>query len=322
MRFLKTLFSLNCLASVGFYKKFACKNLFFENSFIRKDLHTYFIDKRKYFHLNKKDICTNTIIIPFYKDNYSYIFYDDKEEGIVVDPADYNIINDISKKENIKIKHVLCTHKHSDHNNGNQYYYEKNINVYGIKEYDNKYINQDISNLTHFQINNFKINIFLSNFHSKNQVSYLIENDNNKSKKKIFFTGDFLFISGIGKNFEQDNEDLYNSINKLKLLDKQNIYIFCGHEYTLDNLKFALTVDSTNKNLLSFYDHVVNSNKNYPTVPTLLEHEYLYNPFLRCDQNDVRKSIELYAKKKNLKIQQESDYIVILRLMKDNFKAS
>ncbi|CRH03687.1 targeted glyoxalase II, putative [Plasmodium relictum] len=316
MKILKTLLSLNYFANIR-YNICTSKKLFFENNYLKKKI--YMTDnKKKYFIVNKKDICTNVIIIPIYKDNYSYIFYDNKEEGIAVDPSDYKIINEVTKKENIKIRNVLCTHKHSDHNSGNFFFFDNKVNVYGIKENDNKYINKNINNINKFEINNFKITTFISNFHCKNHISYLIENSKNKLKK-IFFTGDFLFVCGIGKNFEANNSDLYNSINNLKSLDKKNTYIFCGHEYTLDNIKFALSVDSSNDNLKTFYEKMKNES-DIPTIPSLLEEEFLYNPFLRYNDEGIKNSIKKYAIKNNYVIEKNSDYLILLRIMKDNFK--
>ncbi|KAI4835585.1 targeted glyoxalase II [Plasmodium brasilianum] len=331
MNIVKILLTANFLTNVRLKNLLPVskKLFFFENNFFQKRIYNTINSERNYYHVKKEDLCSNVIIIPLYKDNYAYIFYDNKNEGIAVDPNDYKIINEIAEKENITIKNVLCTHKHSDHNSGNHFFYNKKINVYGIKESDNKYINkniqnkqnvQNMQNVHHFEIKNFKITTFLSNFHCINHVAYLVEHSKNKLKK-LFFTGDFLFICGIGKNFQADSKDLYNSINNLKKLDKGNIYIFCGHEYTLDNVKFALTVDPTNHKLTEFYQRLLKNENNLPTVPSLLEEEYSYNPFLRCDQDEnIKNAIHTYAKRNNYVIERNSDYITLLRIMKDNFK--
>ncbi|GAW82790.1 glyoxalase II [Plasmodium gonderi] len=298
------------------------KRIFFENGFLRRSVHTRLTKRdKKYFIVKKNDICTNVIIIPMYRDNYSYIFYDDKNEGVAVDPSDYSVVNEISEMENIKIKNILCTHKHSDHNGGNNYFFNKKMNVYGIKEKDNKYINKNLENVQNFEINNFKISTFLSNFHCNNHISYLIENSKKTLLKKIFFTGDFLFICGLGKNFEGNNMDLYNSVNNLKTLQKEagKIYVFCGHEYTQDNIKFALTVDACNQKLIDFHDQVLKNENTFPTVPSLLEDEFAYNPFLRCHHANIRNEIQKYAKKNNYVISKNYEYLVLLRIMKDNF---
>ncbi|EUD65185.1 endo-1,3(4)-beta-glucanase [Plasmodium inui San Antonio 1] len=300
--------------------------LFFERGlFSRNNVHiTSFTKKdKKYFIVKKPDMCTNVIIVPMYRDNYAYIFYDDKDEGVAVDPSDYNVVNEVAEMENIKIKNVLCTHKHADHNGGNSYFFNKKINVYGIKEKDNRYINRNLQNVQTFEINNFKISTFLSHFHCNNHISYLVENaQKDSSKNKIFFTGDFLFICGLGKNFEGNNFDLHNSVKNLKRLQKDaaNIYIFCGHEYTQDNVKFALTVDGLNPLLAAFQQQLLANKNMLPTVPSLLEDEFAYNPFLRCDEEYIQNEINKYAKRNHYVISAKSEYIALLRVMKDNFK--
>ncbi|EDL46803.1 hydroxyacylglutathione hydrolase [Plasmodium vivax India VII] len=300
--------------------------LFFERGlFSSGNIHsTRFTKKdKKYFIVKKPDICTNVIIVPMYRDNYAYIFYDDKDEGVAVDPSDHNVVNEIAEMEKIKIKNVLCTHKHADHNGGNSYFFNKKINVYGIKEKDNKYINSNLQNVKTFQINNFKISTFLSHFHCNNHISYLVENaQKDSSKKKIFFTGDFLFICGLGKNFEGNNFDLHNSVRNLKSLQKDaaNIYVFCGHEYTQDNVKFALSVDGVNPHLAAFHQQLLANEDLLPTVPSLLQDEFAYNPFLRCDEEYIQNEIKKYAKRNHYVISAKPEYISLLRVMKDNFK--
>ncbi|VWU52894.1 targeted glyoxalase II, putative [Hepatocystis sp. ex Piliocolobus tephrosceles] len=324
MRIMKAFIAFGCLSSKKSpYFRLSNNRIYFENNIIKRSIthSNRIVNDNKYFIVNNNDMCTNVLIIPMYKDNYSYIFYDDKEKAVAVDPSDYKKVNEIAEHENIKIKHVLCTHKHPDHNNGNKFFYNNKINVIGIKEHDNKHINNNIEHTNTFQINDYKIYTFISNFHCKNHISYLVQNEKNKLvKKNIFFTGDFLFICGIGKNFEAKNIDMYNSLNKLKKIDKKNTYIFCGHEYTLNNIQFALSVDADNEKLTEFYNQVLQNNKNLPTVPSLLEQEFLYNPFLRCHEKNIKKAVETYAHKNNYTIDKQSDYLMLLRIMKDNFK--
>lgn len=278
-------------------------------------------NNKNYFIVQREDVAAKVIIIPYYQDNYSYIFHRNSEEGVVVDPADYITVNKIASIENIKIKYVLCTHKHIDHNNGNKHYFEKQIHVYGIKENDNPYINQNLANVDSFQISQFYIKTLVSNFHSKNQVSYLVQDTKNKKLKNLFFSGDFLFLSGLGRNFERNNEDMYNSVNYLHSLDKTNTLIFCGHEYTLSNIKFALSVETNNEELKNYYKKIQNIRiKQLPSVPALLMDEYEHNPFLRCDKKSVQESIKAYAKKHKLNIVEPKDYLIILRRMKDEFR--
>lgn len=326
MKLLKTLYYLNCWGIIRNNalppRVFKKGPLFLNKGHNRMLTYSEVISRDNYFVFGKNDSNVTVLIIPMFKDNYSYIFFDKKEEGIVVDPSDYSKVESVAKKENVQIQNVLCTHKHLDHSAGNEHFLEQNASIYGIKDDGNPYINKNIIPNKEFQISSFTITTFISNFHATNHVSYLVKNINDNSKQ-LFFTGDFLFSSGIGRNFERNNEDLYNSINVIDIIEKNNTYVFCGHEYTTSNLQFALTVDSDNDALKKYYEDMQLIRKQgKPTIPTLLLHEYLYNPFLRYQENSIKRSVEQYAQQNNIPIQHPMDYLVILRQMKDNFVAA
>ena len=81
---------------------------------------------------------------------------------------------------------------------------------------------------------------------------------------------------------------MFNSLNKLSSLPK-NTKIYCGHEYTLSNLKFAIEVDSENQDLLDEFDRVNNLNTSIsPSLPSSLDKELKINPFLRCDNVSIK----------------------------------
>ncbi|SBS97336.1 targeted glyoxalase II, putative (tGloII) [Plasmodium ovale curtisi] len=322
MKITKALFTLSCITYTNGKHLSICRKLFFENDYFKRSItySTHIRNGKKYFILRGNYFNTNVIVVPIYKDNYSYIFYNEKDDGIAVDPSDHKEIMDICEKENIQIKHVLCTHKHADHNSGNFFFYDKKINVYGIKEGNNRYINRNIEHVSNFEVSNFKITTHLSNFHCTNHIAYLIENCKKNNEKKIFFTGDFLFICGIGKNFEGKNKDMFNAIKALKEMDKKNTYIFCGHEYTRSNIQFALSIDQSNNHLTDFYERLLKIEQDIPTVPSTLEEEFLYNPFLRYNEDNIRQAIRTYAKRNNYVISENIDYLVLLRRMKDNFQ--
>jgi hydroxyacylglutathione hydrolase len=84
---------------------------------------------------------------------------------------------------------------------------------------------------------------------------------------------------------------MYDSLNKLASLPKHT-KVYCGHEYTLSNLKFAIEVDTENKDLLDEYNHVkkLNISKN-PSLPSTLDKELKINPFLRCNNMSIRNKI-------------------------------
>ncbi|MGD1951712.1 MAG: hydroxyacylglutathione hydrolase [Leptolyngbyaceae cyanobacterium] len=98
------------------------------------------------------------------------------------------------------------------------------------------------------------------------------------------FCGDTLFAGGCGRLFEGTPAQMVNSLSKLRQLP-DNTRVWCAHEYTLSNLKFAVTVDSQNLDLQNRYQRVHTARQRQEaTVPSLLGLEKKTNPFLRWDQ--------------------------------------
>ena len=128
-------------------------------------------------------------------------------------------------------------------------------------------------------------------------------------KEKILFAGDTIFSLGCGRVFEGSMKDMFFSLNKIKSLDPETL-IYCGHEYTENNLKFALEVDKQNEGLKIFSEKITGLKRsNLPTIPSLLKDELNCNPFLRTDdvnislyfKNKRNNNLEIFTKLRNLK---------------------
>ena len=109
---------------------------------------------------------------------------------------------------------------------------------------------------------------------------------------------------------------MFHSLNKFSSLPG-NTKVYCTHEYTLSNLKFALEVEPKNQDLINYYDQVVEKrDENEYTLPSTIEKELNINPFLRSSIEEVRKSAEIYSSKANL---DDIDVLAVIRSWKDNF---
>ena len=109
---------------------------------------------------------------------------------------------------------------------------------------------------------------------------------------------------------------MFHSLNKFSSLPG-NTKVYCTHEYTLSNLKFALEVEPKNEDLIHYYDQVVEKrNRNEYTLPSTIEKELNINPFLRSSIEEVRKSAEIYSSKANL---DDVGVLAVIRSWKDNF---
>jgi len=156
-----------------------------------------------------------------------------------------------------------------------------------------------------------KVKVINTPFHTSGHISYLLEK---VGAPPALFCGDTLFVGGCGRFFEGNGHDMVKTFNKFKKL-KKNTEVYCGHEYTIDNLKFALSVDPENVDLIEKYEWAVKRTaEGQPTIPTTIGDELKYNPFLRCDTDVIRNAVN--AKKTDT----EGDVADKLRDMKNMFK--
>ena len=147
--------------------------------------------------------------------------------------------------------------------------------------------------------------------HTLDHIAFYSENNGSP----ILFCGDTLFAGGCGRVFEGTFDQMYESLNKLKILP-ENTNIYCGHEYTLSNLKFAKEAEPFNQNILSRYNEVLKLRETgTPSLPSLLSTELKTNPFLRSDIKEVQENISIKFKT----IKETKEIFKALRSWKDNF---
>jgi hydroxyacylglutathione hydrolase len=131
------------------------------------------------------------------------------------------------------------------------------------------------------------------------------------------FCGDTLFSAGCGRMFEGTPKQMNASLNRLRGLPADT-RMFCGHEYTAANLRFALTVDPGNRSALDYRDSVERLRAaGSPSLPSLLSLEIRVNPFLRCDTPVVRAAVEAHAHRS---LPDAAEVFGELRAWKDNFR--
>jgi len=131
------------------------------------------------------------------------------------------------------------------------------------------------------------------------------------------FCGDTLFSAGCGRMFEGTPTQMSASLNRLGGLPPETD-IFCGHEYTAANLRFALTVDPANTAALEYRDRVARLRAaDIPTLPSRMSLEIRVNPFLRCDADAVRAGAEAHA---HHPLREPTEVFAVLRAWKDQFR--
>ena len=224
--------------------------------------------------------------IKAYDDNYIWLI-STNEGSIVVDPGESeNIIKSIDKKQ-IDLKGILITHHHYDHTNGIKDLLDrKKCDVYGpINNIDS--INKKVNGTDKFSIIGIDFDVIFVPGHTLDHIAFYAFNNGDP----LLFCGDTLFAGGCGRVFEGTYQQMFDSVKKLSELPK-NTKIYCGHEYTLSNLKFALEVDPDNAILKDEYKSIENIlASGMPSLPTTINKELNINPFMRCNNLDVKKNI-------------------------------
>ena len=232
-------------------------------------------------------------IIPCLQDNYSYVIIDESNNtACVIDPSEAAPIINFLQKQNIELKYILNTHHHFDHTGGNEDLKKKFKSiVVGFKK-DSKRI-PEIEVLLEdgeiWEAENFLAKIIHVPGHTTGHICFHF------FKEKLIFTGDTLFSLGCGRIFEGSYKEMFESLNKIKLLPKDT-KIYCGHEYTLNNAKFCKKHDSENKDLQKKMEKIQKQRENgIPTIPSTLKEELECNIFLRA------KDVKTFSKLRDFK---------------------
>lgn len=249
----------------------------------------------------------NIYIFPQLSDNYGYLIKKPHaKEAIIVDPSDFKMCEKILELNDCNLSHILITHHHSDHISAVDDLKKKfNSVVLGNKR-DTKIPTPDIG-VNHndvIEILDNKYKIISTPGHTMEHICYFdIEN-------KILFAGDTLFSLGCGRMFEGTPELFWKSILEIKKLPNET-KIYCGHEYTLNNFKFALSIDPKNEDLTEYGKWIKKQcMESRPTMPCELDKELKINPFIRCDDSYF---FDLY------KTQDPIEVFKRMRQAKDNF---
>ena len=234
-------------------------------------------------------------IIPCLQDNYSYLIIDDSNNSAcVVDPSEAKPIINYLKNKNIKLKYILNTHHHFDHIGGNKDLKEKfGSIIVGFKGDANRIPEMDIllEDEQIWKAENFVAKIIHIPGHTTGHISFHF------FQEKLVFTGDTLFSLGCGRIFEGTYEEMFESLNKIKCLP-QETKVYCGHEYTLNNLKFCIQYNSENQNLKKKAEIIKKRIKSgLPTIPSTIKDEIECNIFLRA--NDLKSFSKLRDLKDN-----------------------
>jgi hydroxyacylglutathione hydrolase len=228
-------------------------------------------------------------IVPCLSDNYAYLVCDERDRlCAVVDPSEPEPVERALKARGWRLTHILNTHHHLDHTGGNLSLKEQfKAQVVGPEKDRERIPGMDVGvgESAPWQFGAHTARILEIPAHTRAHIAFAFEED------RAVFTGDTLFSMGCGRLFEGTPEMMWSSLSKLMRLDDQ-IRIYCGHEYTANNGRFALTLEPENADLVArMKDVEALRAKRAPTIPTTLGLEKKTNPFLRPDSPEIRHTI-------------------------------
>ena len=219
--------------------------------------------------------------IPDLQDNYVHILKNPNGETAVIDPSTAGSVNQFLEEKKWSLDYILNTHHHYDHVGGNQELKKKwNCEVIGFEK-DKKRIpgiTKTVQEKKEWVWGSQVCQVLFIPGHTLGHIAYWFKNSN------ILFCGDTLFAMGCGRLFEGTPSQMLQSLNQIKSLPAKT-QIYCGHEYSESNARFALEIENRNLHLKKRLQKIIQiRNQKKSTVPFLLSEELETNPFLRTQE--------------------------------------
>jgi hydroxyacylglutathione hydrolase len=245
---------------------------------------------------------------PCREDNYGVLVHDTRTGTTMsIDAPDAPAIADNLKKRGWQLTHILTTHHHADHVEGNL----ELKDVFGCRiigpaaEADRiPGIGRTVTPGEEFELAKRNVRVFACPGHTAGHVAYHFDDD------YLLFTGDTLFAMGCGRIFEGTPEEMFNSVNQFRTLNG----VYCGHEYTETNARFAVTIEPGNRALqLRALEVKRLREQGKMTCPTTIGDELKTNPYLRCAEPAIRKTLGLEAAT-------DAEVFAEIRRRKDSFR--
>jgi hydroxyacylglutathione hydrolase len=240
----------------------------------------------------RKILAAEIRLFPCLSDNFGYLIHDDATKATAsIDAPEAGPIVKALEREGWKLTDILITHHHGDHVGGVAELKKKyGCRVVAPHDKSTKIANADlrVGNGDVVKVGNLLARVLETPGHTLDHISYVFDGE------KTLFAADTLFSIGCGRVFEGTYPMMWDSLLKLRALP-DDFKLYCGHEYTASNVKFALSVDSDNAALKARAAEVTRlRGENKPTIPSLLGEEKKTNIFLRADDPSV--AIKLHMK--------------------------
>lgn len=229
-------------------------------------------------------------VVPVLGDNFAYVVAcEETGQAAAIDPADPEAVLASAASLGVDLTAVWNTHHHLDHIGGNEALLRgRRLRLMGHVS-DRGRIPGLTDKLEHgdrFKLGSLEVRAHHTPGHTLGAICYQVGHS--------LFTGDTLFGGGCGRLFEGDPETLFRSLTEVICALPTTTQLYFGHEYTANNLDFALTVEPENQRLQRRMEQVLaDLEAGKPSVPATLEEELATNPFLRGASQEIRTNLSL-----------------------------
>jgi hydroxyacylglutathione hydrolase len=248
---------------------------------------------------------------PCLSDNYGVLIHDEATGRTAsIDAPDADAVSAALAQKGWRLTEILTTHHHPDHTDGNLALKAATgctITGPGYEADKIPGIDKTLREGDVYDFAGHPVHVIWTPGHTLGHIAYYLPEDG------IAFAGDTMFALGCGRVFEGTLLQMWESLQKLAALPDETV-VYCGHEYTESNLRFALTIDPANPALIARGAEIKKLRADgRPTVPTTIAAEKATSPYLRADDPAVRATMKLADAS-------AADVFAAIRTAKDNFK--
>jgi hydroxyacylglutathione hydrolase len=246
----------------------------------------------------------NVITLQAFEDNFIYLWVFGQSQALVVDPGDTAVVLNELDRRALHLEAVLATHHHADHVGGIRELKQRtDARVIGSDSVRIPLIDEVVQDGQVLEFGPHRVQVMATPGHTQTSVCYYVPGSDGPG---MLWTGDSLFQGGCGRLLECDAETMWRSLQRLAGLPEDTL-VYCGHDYTLENYAFGLSIDPANSDIKEALAQTRQMSR-----PSTLGLERRTNIFLLSDSEQIK--VALRAEEAS-----PAEVFALLRRRKDRF---